>query len=68
MHSMILLMRRRDLIEKGLKIVANYSSYDIKSFFIIASSEDDEEKKCEEKLIEFGDNIVINVVRLYGSS
>jgi len=61
-------MRRRDLIEKGLKIVEGYSSYDIKHFFILVISEEDEDNKCKEKVDEFGDNIVINVVRLYASN
>lgn len=59
-------MRRRDLIEKGLKIVSGYGNYDIKNFFIIALSAKDEKEKCEEKVKEFGDNIILNVVRLYG--
>ena len=59
---------RTELIKRGQKIADEHTTNSMESFFIVAKTTKEEDDYCLEKTKEFGENIIINVLRLYESS
>ena len=57
---------RLELLKRAQKIADEYATSNLENFFIIAKTDEEEDAKCLEKVEEFGDNIIVNVLRLYG--